>query len=234
MEFSGVTCTSTWHVYYQHRGIECVSIPFILTYDTTWPIGIQYSRHSVKEITTVSLTELLNKDEVYQLIGNRNTSFISMATPVTVSPWGSTTCLLFLPQLAGQLHMIPSHENSRGSDKWSHQTCVFTDLTLYMPEAANFSGKIDCFGRVVLGCFAFLLCCCVAFSISWSEFSCNIYEELRATYALEMVCHRIKNGKLSYNIWPLLRLLFAQFMHHGVMWWKGSELSVTSSHCFET
>ena len=43
-------------------------------------------------------------------------------------------------------------------------------------EAANFSLKNDCFGRVVLCCFAFLLCCCcLAFlSISSSDCSCTI------------------------------------------------------------
>ena len=45
-------------------------------------------------------------------------------------------------------------------------------------RTANYSLKNDCFGRVVLCCFAFLLCCyccCLAFlSISWSDCSCTI------------------------------------------------------------
>ena len=31
---------------------------------------------------------------------------------------------------------------------------------IVQPEEANFSLKNDCFGPVVLCCFAFLLCCC--------------------------------------------------------------------------
>ena len=43
------------------------------------------------------------------------------------------------------------------------------------PEAANVSLKNDCFGRVVLCCFVFqMCCCCLAFlSISWSDCSCT-------------------------------------------------------------
>ena len=42
------------------------------------------------------------------------------------------------------------------------------------PEVANFSLKNDYFERVVLCCFAFLLCCCVAFlSIFENDCSCT-------------------------------------------------------------
>ena len=54
--------------------------------------------------------------------------------------------------------------------------CVQWAWVRVPPEAANFSLKNDCFGRVVLCCFAFLLYyCCLAFlGISWSYCSCTI------------------------------------------------------------
>ena len=41
--------------------------------------------------------------------------------------------------------------------------CIHVQI---LPKAANFSWKNDCFGRVVLCCFAFLFCVALPFSAS--------------------------------------------------------------------
>ena len=55
----------------------------------------------------------------------------------------------------------PSQLSCLGSSVGKHRLASWWSWVRVPPEAANFSLKNDCFGRVVLcTCFAFLLCCC--------------------------------------------------------------------------
>ena len=69
------------------------------------------------------------------------------------------------------------------------------------PEAANFSLKKDCFGQIVLCCFAFLLCCCCCLAFLRGDCSYMYYSHMlwQLTCPLWSLCPYHQPWQRSYS-----------------------------------